>query len=113
MQVRTGTGDAWLHELLSVVHDAATDTAVRAERALLAALEGGCYVPVGATAVVEGASLRLLGQVTAVDGSRAVRAERTGSPSDPEVLGVRVAEELRERGAAGLLAGLRATPPSG
>ncbi len=105
VQIRTAAEDAWLRGLLSVVHDAATETAVRAERALLAALDGGCHVPVGATAVVQGASLRLLGQVTSVDGRRSVRVERTGSPEDPEALGAGVAGELRERGAADLLAG--------
>ncbi|MEV6818545.1 hydroxymethylbilane synthase [Nocardiopsis dassonvillei] len=111
VQVRTGAEDAWLQELLSIVHDPATDVAVRAERALLAALEGGCYVPIGAMAVVEGSSLRLLGQVTAVDGSRVVRAEKTGSPQHPEALGVQVAEELRGRGSSGLLEELRAVSP--
>jgi hydroxymethylbilane synthase len=112
VQIRAGAEDAWLQELLSVVHDVATDAAVRAERALLAALEGGCYVPVGATAVVEGSRLRLLGQVTALDGHQVVRAETTGTPQDPEALGSRVAEELRERGADDLLEELRPTPPS-
>ncbi len=112
VQIRTGAEDAWLQELLSVVHDPATDAAVRAERALLAALDGGCYVPIGAMAVVEGPSLRLLGQVTAVDGGRAVRAEKTGSTQDPEALGAQVAHELRERGASTLLEELRtASPP--
>jgi hydroxymethylbilane synthase len=59
-----------------------------------------------------GPTLRLLGQVTSVDGRRSVRADQTGSPQDPEALGARVAEELREGGAADLLAGLRAAPPS-
>ncbi|WP_150255027.1 hydroxymethylbilane synthase [Nocardiopsis deserti] len=111
VQIRTGAEDAWLQELLSVVHDPVTDTAVRAERALLAALDGGCHVPIGATAVAGGPSLRLLGQVTAVDGSRAIRAEKTGSTQGPEALGAQVADELRERGATALLEELRTAPP--
>ncbi|WP_159945318.1 MULTISPECIES: hydroxymethylbilane synthase [unclassified Nocardiopsis] len=113
VQIRTGAGDQWLQDLLAVVHDAATDAAVRAERALLAALDGGCYVPIGALAVVEGPTLRLLGQVTAVDGYQRVRAEKTGSPQDPEALGVQVAEMLRERGADALLEELRVAPRPG
>ncbi|WP_435110031.1 hydroxymethylbilane synthase [Nocardiopsis synnemataformans] len=111
VQIRTGAENSWLQELLSVVHDASTDAAVRAERALLAALDGGCYVPIGATAIPEGLTLRLMGQVTSSDGSRAVRVEKIGSVQDPEVLGVQVADALREQGASPLLEELRTAAP--
>src|SRR5579863_1799332 len=54
---------------------ASTRAAVTAERAVLAALGGGCQVPIGAHAIVDGNALRLIGVVIAPDGSRAIRKD--------------------------------------
>ncbi|WP_019608850.1 hypothetical protein [Nocardiopsis sp. CNS-639] len=67
MQIRTGAEDTWLQGLLSIARDGATDAAGRAERALLAVLDGGCYVSIEATAALEEPGLGQLGQVTTVD----------------------------------------------
>lgn len=96
--------------LLTVLDDAVTRTATLAERAFLRRLEGGCQVPIAAHAVpVPGATpaLRLYGLVGALDGSVMVRGERVADATDPEALGIALAEELLERGAADLLAALR------
>jgi hydroxymethylbilane synthase len=71
---------------------------VRAERALLHRLEGGCQVPIAAHAVLEGTQLRLDGLVASVDGTRMVRDQVQGSASNAEILGVRLAERLLEQG---------------
>ena len=73
------------------LHDAATGLAVRAERSLLAALGGGCQVPVGAHATLAGSELSLRGIVASGDGTRMVRSQMTGSV--PEDLGRCVADE--------------------
>jgi hydroxymethylbilane synthase len=79
----------------------ATSRAVTAERAFLAALGGGCNVPLGAYAETDGAQLRLRALVARPDGSALVRGERQGA--DPEALGRAVAEDLLARGAADLM----------
>ncbi|MGH3729069.1 MAG: hydroxymethylbilane synthase [Micromonosporaceae bacterium] len=94
---------------LATLDDAASHAAVRAERALLATLEAGCSAPVGALAeVAEGlsadeAEVYLRGAVIAVDGSDAVRLSGTGTPSDAEAIGRRLAATLLDEGADSLL----------
>jgi hydroxymethylbilane synthase len=74
---------------------------VAAERAFLAALGGGCNVPLGAHAFAEGDALELAAFVAAADGSAIVRGTRRGG--DPGALGRSLAEELVSRGAGALL----------
>ncbi len=103
--VREGEVDthrAWIREL----DHAPTRSAVTAERAVLHALEAGCQLPVGALGLAASGGLRLRALVASPDGQRLVRAEATGRTGDPEELGHRVAEILRDRGATGILADL-------
>ena len=82
---------------------AETRAAVTAERAVLAGLGGGCQVPIGAHAKVEGGRLRLLAIVASPDGSELVQAESEGSASDAAALGRDLATELLGRGARRIL----------
>ena len=88
--------------VLDPLNHEATRKAVAAERALLEALGGGCQVPLGAYASIEGDELRLVAAVVAPDGSRLIRAEQRGP--DAVDLGRRTAEALLEDGAAALIA---------
>jgi len=82
---------------------AGTHAAVLAERGLLAALGGGCQVPIGAYATVHGDRLRLLGVVASPDGAEVIRGEIDGPVSDAESLGRKLGGDLLERGARGIL----------
>jgi hydroxymethylbilane synthase len=73
--------------------DPATTVAVRAERAVLAALGGGCLMPLGAFARVEGQALLIIAALAVAGDIR--RAELSGDPGDPELVGTRLAELLR------------------
>lgn len=95
--------DAALCERLSCLHDAATCTEVMAERAFLDHLGGGCQVPIGARARVDGPALRMIGVVASSDGSRLCRGEIFGSTSEAVPLGRRLAEQLLGEGADRLL----------
>lgn len=99
--------------LAETLTDRGTTAAVRAERALLRRLEGGCQVPVAAHARLEGEDLYLVGAVTSLDGSRHVRDTISGMAADAEALGVALAERLREAGADAILAEIRAATPLG
>ncbi len=79
----------------------ATEKMVRAERAMLRALEGGCRVPVGARSVYDGASVWLSGVVASPDGALVYRGEESGEV--PEEVGERLALDLLHRGAAVVL----------
>ncbi len=97
-----------LAPLLAVLDHGDTRAAVAAERALLATLEAGCSAPVGALAeIVEGDDVDevfLRGLVAALDGSDAVRLSATGPAADAEKVGIDLAHELLDRGAASLMA---------
>jgi hydroxymethylbilane synthase len=80
-----------------------TRAAVTAERAVLAALGGGCQVPIGAYATVQGDRLRLRGMVAAPDGSELVCTDTEGAVADAHSLGRNLAQELLGRGARTIL----------
>jgi hydroxymethylbilane synthase len=96
-------GHAQLARAVTPLDDPSTHLAVRAERAMLRHLGGGCQVPIAAHANVEDAQLYLRGVVASLDGSRLVRAAAASSPEDPENLGAAVAEDLLEKGAGDIL----------
>lgn len=95
--------DEATRHLVEEIHDAVTGAAVAAERAFLAALEGGCQVPIGALATVEEDQLSLRGIVLSLDGRDAEVAAGRGPAGRPEALGRALAEEMRARGAERLL----------
>jgi hydroxymethylbilane synthase len=80
-----------------------TRIAVTAERALLGALGGGCQVPIGANATVDGDTVHLRGIVAAPDGSKVVRGNLSGQASDAASIGKTLAEQLMAQGAKELL----------
>jgi hydroxymethylbilane synthase len=99
--------DARMRELLVLLHDAETWSQVRAERAFLAALEGGCQVPIGALAKEHDGELTLFGLIGDIEGRRIVRGDHPIDAENPELSGIRLANELRGRGATEILEGLR------
>lgn len=88
---------------LKPLNDAPTRAAVIAERAFLRALGGGCLVPIGALAEVNGESLSLRGVVLPVEGASRVYGEASGEARDAEVVGERLARQLLGQGARELL----------
>jgi hydroxymethylbilane synthase len=102
MGVETRAGDEALAALLAPLDDPAARAAARAERAFLARIGGGCQVPLGAYARIDGAALVLAGMIGALDG-RLVRGELSGPAAQPAALGTRLADELLERGGRALL----------
>jgi hydroxymethylbilane synthase len=87
----------------AALDDAESHTAVLAERGVLAALGGGCQVPIGAHATVSAGRIRLLGVVASPDGSQLVRATGDGPICDAESLGRAIGAELLSRGARQIL----------
>lgn len=87
-----------------------THAAVLAERAMLAALEGGCLAAIAAWGRVDQEALTLTGRVLSPDGSQKIDSTLTGDPLAAEQLGRRVAAELAAQGAAALIQAARPTP---
>ncbi len=92
-------------EILRAVNDPDSLAEIEAERALLKALGGGCSVPVGALARLQGENLTLTGIVLSPDGMKAVRKEVAGPKQSAQRLGAELASYLRAAGADRLLYG--------
>jgi hydroxymethylbilane synthase len=90
-------------ELLGTLDDAETRTAIIAERALLAALHGGCQVPLGAWARVERGELVMDACVFSVDGVQQVKQRAVAPPEQAVELGEHIARLLIEAGAQTIL----------
>ena len=105
--------DADLLGVLGELDDYGSRATVAAERSLLATLEAGCTAPVGAMCELaegeEGPELFLRANVTAVDGSAAVRSSAVRSPDQAAELGRLLAAELLDLGAEELLGPSQAT----
>jgi hydroxymethylbilane synthase len=103
-------GDADVLAILRALDDPATHRAVRAERAALAELEGGCIIPMAAWARDvddSGPALAIDAVVLDPDGRECVAVSQGGPRDDPDGLGRRAARVLRDRGAEPLLARAR------
>jgi hydroxymethylbilane synthase len=88
---------------VAMLDHAETHTAVLAERAVLAALGGGCQVPIGAYATVSEGHIHVLAIVAAPDGTQVIRAEAEGQAAQAADIGARLAADLLQRGAREIL----------
>jgi len=95
--------DSELISLLQALNHDDTAVCVKAERAMNTRLEGGCQVPIGSFALLEGDQLWLRGLVGAPDGSVMVRGERRGPRAEAEAMGISLADELLGKGARDIL----------
>lgn len=103
--------DEELREIFRQLDHSPTSIATRAERAFLAALEGGCQVPIGALAAFDASGVLVLhGFVSDTGGRDSVRGSVTVDEQSPEESGRVLADELRTRGASSLLMELRNSP---
>ena len=101
--------DLFIRSLLSGLDHAPSKIAVRAERALLHRLQGGCQVPIAAYATVVGTGVRLEGLVSSVDGKELLRDTAEGTIEDPESIGIQLAEQLLARGGDRILQAIYGT----
>jgi hydroxymethylbilane synthase len=105
--IQVGSDDERMKALLLPLDHQPTSSATRAERAFLAALEGGCQVPIGALLGEEDGTPTLYGMLADVTGRHIVRGSRRLDENDPEGTGERLAAEIRSRGGSSLLVELR------
>lgn len=93
--------------MLKAISDETSFCEVKAERALLERLEAGCWVPLGASAVVKKEELVLSAGLFSPNGERSVVRRMEGSVKDPVALGWQMAKELLRSGGQEILDGLR------
>ena len=107
LAVEARADDERVSALLGPLNHVPTALAVRAERALMQTLKGGCQVPIAALAEHQGEMLRLRAFVGSLDGQRVLRDESTGPAHDAVTLGRDLAEVLLGLGADEILAEVR------
>ncbi|HTK38721.1 MAG TPA: hydroxymethylbilane synthase [Pyrinomonadaceae bacterium] len=101
--------DANVQEIVAVLDDTETRHCITAERAFLRRLEGGCQVPIGAVARIEGNQIDLEGVVGNLNGSENLRERIIGDVPDAVTLGTQLAEHMLENGAGEILDEVRRT----
>jgi hydroxymethylbilane synthase len=104
LAIETRADDAATIAVVSALDHAATRYAVTAERAALAALGGGCQVPIGVHCAPTADAYTITGVVASPEGSELIRAELEAQHGvDAAELGQRLAEELLRQGARSIL----------
>ena len=101
--IETRMDDKEINELTVFFDHPATSISVRAERALLKKLEGGCQVPIAAYGEVKNNQLKLIGLVASTDGKRIIKDSITGQIDRAEAIGIELAERLLSMGAWDIL----------
>jgi hydroxymethylbilane synthase len=95
--IETRADDAKTRALVALIDDADTATALAAERAFLAVLDGSCRTPIGGHATVGGGSVHFRGIIVKPDGSEAFEVWREGRSAAAIELGADAGRELRDR----------------
>lgn len=101
LAVQCRADDDSTRRYLSAIHDTNAGACITAERAFLSALGGGCSLPVGAFAMMEGETIHMTAVVAGEDGRQVIRITDTGH--DPRQLGLNVAQQAIDQGAKALL----------
>jgi hydroxymethylbilane synthase len=108
VETRDDGGEAF--RIAKRLEHAASRIAVTAERAVLAALGGGCQAPIGCHAYLDGETLIVVAAVVSPDGAQVVRRRIHGSIADPVSVGRSLAEQILSAGGKEILDAVYAQP---
>jgi hydroxymethylbilane synthase len=97
LAIQIRADDGVLEEQLKMLNHRDTDLAVSAERFFLKYFGGGCHIPLGAHAHIEGEIIHLEGVVASLDGKSVIRKSMWGR--EPSSLGEELAHHMKEEGA--------------
>ncbi len=103
--LETRANDARTRALVAAINDPDTETALIAERAFLAVLDGSCRTPIAGHARSDGEAIFFRGMIAKTDGSEALEVTRRGHRGDAAALGADAGRELKSRAGQGFLAG--------
>ena len=98
--IETRADDIATRALVALIDDRDTATALAAERAFLAVLDGSCRTPIGGHAAVRGDAIRFHGMIAKPDGSRSFEVVREGGREQAAALGAEAGRELKDRAGA-------------
>lgn len=101
------TEQAKMEQVRALLNHADTETCLLAERAFLRHLQGGCSVPVFGLASLEHNTVSMTGGVVSLDGKTLLKHTVTGESSNPQKVGIELAERLLSEGVAAILAQIK------
>ena len=96
-----------------LVNDPETEYCLKAERAFLRELEGGCSIPVFCHAVVKDGQIHMDGGIVSLDGQSMIRRQENGPFEMGEEMGKRLAEQVLTSGGKEILEDVRRQINSG
>lgn len=96
--------------IVAACNDTATATCLRAERAYLRVLEGGCSIPVFALARLVNDQIHLKGGILSLDGKQRIVLEQTGPITNAEQLGEALATQVLQAGGKTILDQIKQSP---
>lgn len=99
--------DEAIEAIVKELHCETSFQQITAERSFLNELEGGCQIPIGAYAQVDGDELHLLGLVAMPDGTKELRAELSGKACEAEAIGRKLAQQIADAGGHEILEKVR------
>jgi hydroxymethylbilane synthase len=99
--------DPDIESIVGTLDHRQTHIAIKAERAFLHQLEGGCQVPIAAHAIVTDNLVSITGLVARLDGSVLIKATQTGKIEHAANVGIGLAKELLDQGAGPILENLK------
>ena len=106
LAIECRTDDAEVRQMLDFLNDQPTVYATAAERAFLGLLEGGCQVPIGVHADVEGEQIKIEAIIAALDGSNVLRDTIEGAAVDAVALGQKLGKKMLANGGQKILAAI-------
>ena len=106
LAIECRTDDAEVRQMLDFLNDMPTVYATNAERAFLGLLEGGCQVPIGVHADVEGEKIKIEAIIAALDGSTVLRDTIEGAADDAVALGQELGRKMLANGGQAILAAI-------
>lgn len=106
LAIECRTNDAEVRQMLDFLNDVPTVYATNAERAFLGLLEGGCQVPIGVHADVEGDKIKIEAIIAALDGSTVLRDTVEGPANDAVALGQALGRKMLANGGQEILAAI-------
>lgn len=106
LAIECRANDKETRTMLDFLNDLPTRQATSAERAFLGLVEGGCQVPIGVHADVEGDKIRVEAIIAALDGSTVLRDTITGSAGDAVSLGQELGRKMLANGGQEILAAI-------
>ncbi len=105
-------GPREVRRAVAAISNADAMTSLIAERAVVRALGGGCQMPLGVIATLDGQNLVVTGLVASIDGRQIIRATARGNRGNAAAVGEKLAALLLEKGARALLASSGSAPGS-